>query len=198
MILYGCIGGRIGIGHENPHPERCTGIGRDLRHPRTRPLLVRRVSLSGDIFDADPGQIRGGQRRLVDRESHRPRPRRGNDVRVQAARMSQWCDAWAEPTATRRHGDRPMPGQAWQTISAGCSRRMRATTRVMATVPMVRPQVTAAAVRAGFSARTEVIAGWLDPDQPLLGFLHRVTVCEGLVLDGTARQFAAFVPMHGL
>ncbi|MEG8178150.1 hypothetical protein [Nocardia terpenica] len=40
------------------------------------------------------------------------------------------------------------------------------------------PAITDAAVRQGFSARTMIVAGWMDSDETILGFLHHVTVCD--------------------
>ncbi|MBF6260240.1 hypothetical protein IU468_28715 [Nocardia farcinica] len=36
--------------------------------------------------------------------------------------------------------------------------------------------------------------GWLDEGGMVIGFMHKVTVCGGWVLDGTARQFNSTLP----
>ncbi|KZM71051.1 hypothetical protein AWN90_41780 [Nocardia terpenica] len=55
--------------------------------------------------------------------------------------------------------------------------------------------MTDAAVQEGFSARTVTVAGWMDHEERILGYLHHVTVCGGeWVLDGTARQFGKVFP----
>ncbi|MEU4841849.1 hypothetical protein [Nocardia testacea] len=58
----------------------------------------------------------------------------------------------------------------------------------------VSPRVTEALVEHGLQAQTASVAGWLDPSATILGFLHQVTVCDGFVLDGTARQFSTLLP----
>ncbi|MGW5220869.1 hypothetical protein ACWEQA_23680 [Nocardia sp. NPDC004085] len=50
--------------------------------------------------------------------------------------------------------------------------------------------VTAALLEHGLAASTATVAGWADPNATILRFFHQVTVWEGLVLDGAARQFS--------
>ncbi|WP_146099119.1 hypothetical protein [Nocardia nova] len=60
---------------------------------------------------------------------------------------------------------------------------------------VVAPAVTASLREHGFRAQTIVIAGWLNSSATLLGFLHHVTACDGMILDGTARQFDTSSPV---
>jgi len=54
--------------------------------------------------------------------------------------------------------------------------------------------VTDAVTRLGRPARTVIVAGWMNKAQTIIGFLHHVTECTGVILDGTARQFSRDVP----
>lgn len=60
----------------------------------------------------------------------------------------------------------------------------------------VAAAVTAELCALGYSARTVLLWAWKATTGPRreLAFGHWVTVCEGRVLDGTARQFATELP----
>lgn len=60
-------------------------------------------------------------------------------------------------------------------------------------VPVSR-SVRSALLEHGLAAKTATIAGWVDPDAKIVGFLHKVTVSDEFVLDGTARQFSTDLP----
>ncbi|WP_280184517.1 hypothetical protein [Nocardia gipuzkoensis] len=54
--------------------------------------------------------------------------------------------------------------------------------------------VTAALLEHGLAASTATVAGWADPGAAIVRFFHQVTVWEGFVLAGTARQFSTALP----
>ncbi|WP_280344930.1 hypothetical protein [Nocardia neocaledoniensis] len=56
------------------------------------------------------------------------------------------------------------------------------------------PMVTKALTTQGFPARKVTIAGWMDTTETVLAFLHSATRFDGLILDGTARQFNPTLP----
>ncbi len=58
----------------------------------------------------------------------------------------------------------------------------------------VSRSVTDALLAHGLAASSVTIAGWTDPEAKIIGFLHEVTVFDGFVLDGTARQFSTDLP----
>ncbi|WP_280245848.1 MULTISPECIES: hypothetical protein [Nocardia] len=54
--------------------------------------------------------------------------------------------------------------------------------------------VTAALLEHGLAASTATVAGWADPGATIVRFFHQVTLWEGFVFDGTARQFSTARP----
>ncbi|MFI9507157.1 hypothetical protein [Nocardia sp. NPDC052566] len=55
-------------------------------------------------------------------------------------------------------------------------------------------KVTNALIEKGFQAHAIPVAGWIDLSSTMLGFLHHVTICGDVILDGTARQFNTTLP----
>lgn len=60
----------------------------------------------------------------------------------------------------------------------------------------VAAAVTSELARRGIAAATTTLAGWLDPDTQLLGFMHVITTAGGWALDATAQQYHPDAPRH--
>ncbi|QIS21270.1 hypothetical protein [Nocardia terpenica] len=58
----------------------------------------------------------------------------------------------------------------------------------------ISTKVAEALLARGLQAETVVVIGWLDESDRIIAFFHQVTVCGGIVLDGTARQFSTKLP----